>query len=108
MCPKKCWQIIKKEEILFVNSEDPRFAPYLNLSLLEEIKEAYIYYLKPKNKPHIFLDEIQNIDNFEKWLLKEYELKNSFLYATGSNSRLLSKEIGSTLVGGIWMYWCIL
>jgi predicted AAA+ superfamily ATPase len=90
---------VKKEEILFVNLEDPRFAPFLNLELLEEIKSTYLFYLNPKNKPHIFLDEIQNIDGFEKWLLKEYELKNSYLYATGSNSKLLSKEIGSTLSG---------
>jgi len=92
-------QGVKKEEILFINLEDPRFAPFLDLSLLEKIKEAYIYYLKPKNKPHIFLDEIQNIDGFEKWLNKEYELKSGFLYATGSNSKLLSKEIGSALSG---------
>jgi len=92
-------QGVKKEEIVFVNFEDPRFAPYLNLELLEEIKEAYLFYLNPKNKPHIILDEIQNIPQFEKWLLKEYELKKSFLYATGSNSKLLSKEIGSALSG---------
>ena len=92
-------QGVKKEEILFVNLEDPRFISHLNLELLEEIKNSYIYYLNPKNKPHIFLDEIQNIQGFEKWLLKEYELKNSFLYATGSNSKLLSKEIGSALSG---------
>jgi len=90
---------VQKEEILFVNLEDPRFTPYLSLELLEKIKNAYLFYLNPKNKPHIFLDEIQNIENFEKWLLKEYELKNSYLYATGSNSKLLSKEIGSTLSG---------
>ncbi len=92
-------QGITKEKILFVNFEDPRFTPYLSLELLEEIKNAYLFYLNPKNKPHIFLDEIQNIPQFEKWLLKEYELKTSFLYATGSNSKLLSKEIGSTLSG---------
>ncbi len=90
---------VKKEEILFINLEDPRFAPYLNTELLEEIKKAYLFYLNPKEKPHIFLDEIQNIRGFEKWLLKEYELKSSFLYATGSNSKLLSKEIGSSLSG---------
>lgn len=45
------------------------------------------------------MDELQNIDNFEKWLLKEYELGNAYLFATGSNSKLLSREIGSSLSG---------
>lgn len=90
---------IPKENILFVNLEDPRFATSLSLELLEEIKQAYLYYINPKNKPYIFLDEVQNIDGFEKWLLKEYELQTSYLFATGSNSKLLSKEIGSSLSG---------
>ena len=90
---------VKKEDILFVNLEDPRFAPYLSLDLLEDIKKAYLYYFAPENRPYIFLDEVQNIDNFEKWLLKEYELKNAHLFATGSNSKLLSREIGSALSG---------
>ena len=90
---------VPKENILFVNLEDPRFATSLSLELLEEIKKAYIYYLNPQEKPYIFLDEVQNIDEFEKWMLKEYELKTSHLFATGSNSKLLSKEIGSSLSG---------
>lgn len=90
---------VSKEEILFVNLEDPRFASDLSLNLLEEIKKAYRYYINPDKKPYIFLDEIQNIDNFEKWLLKEYELQSSYLYATGSNSKLLSREIGTALSG---------
>lgn len=32
-------------------------------------------------------------------MLKEYELQSSYLFATGSNSKLLSKEIGSSLSG---------
>ena len=92
-------QGVSKNQILFVNLEDPRFAPYLSLELLEEIKEAYLYYLDPKEKPYIFLDEVQNVEGFEKWLLKEYELETSYLFATGSNSKLLSKEIGSSLSG---------
>lgn len=90
---------IPREDILFVNLEDPRFASNLSLELLEEIKKTYIYYVNPKNKPYIFLDEVQNIDGFEKWLLKEYELRTAHLFATGSNSKLLSKEIGSSLSG---------
>ena len=90
---------VPKESILFVNLEDPRFATSLSLDLLEEIKQTYIYYMNPSAKPYIFLDEVQNIDGFEKWLLKEYELQTSHLFATGSNSKLLSKEIGSSLSG---------
>jgi len=90
---------VSKKQILFVNLEDPRFATELSLKLLDEIKSTYIYYINPSDKPYIFLDEIQNIDNFEKWLLKEYELKSSYLFATGSNSKLLSSEIGSSLSG---------
>lgn len=90
---------ISKDRILFVNLEDPRFVSSLSLELLEEIKQAYLYYINPTDKPYIFLDEVQNIDGFEKWLLKEYELQTSYLFATGSNSKLLSKEIGSSLSG---------
>lgn len=90
---------IEKERILFVNLEDPRFAPYLKLELLEKIKESYLYFLDPKEKPYIILDEIQNIEGFEKWLLKEYELNQAHLYITGSNSKLLSREIGTALSG---------
>ncbi|MEA3455790.1 MAG: ATP-binding protein [Campylobacterota bacterium] len=92
-------QGIPKENILFVNLEDPRFASSLSLDLLDEIKRAYIYYLNPSAKPYIFLDEVQNIEGFEKWMLKEYELQSSYLFATGSNSKLLSREIGSSLSG---------
>jgi len=90
---------IPKEQILFVNLEDPRFIPYLSVGLLEDIKNSYLYYLNPTAKPYIFLDEVQNIENFEKWLVKEYELNLSHLFVTGSNSKLLSKEIGSSLSG---------
>jgi len=90
---------IPREQILFVNLEDPRFAPSLSLKLLEDIKLSYQYYINPSKKPYIFLDEIQNVDNFEKWLLKEYELNSSYLFATGSNSKLLSSEISSSLSG---------
>jgi len=90
---------VSKEEILFINLEDPRFINSLNLELLDKIKEAYKYYINPNKKPYIFLDEIQNIDNFEKWLLREYELKSSYLFVTGSNSKLLSSEISTNLSG---------
>ena len=90
---------VPRENILFVNLEDPRFLNHLSIELLEDIKNTYLEYLAPSSKPYIFLDEIQNIPNWEKWVNKEYELKNSYLCITGSNSSMLSSEIASVLSG---------
>ncbi|MEA3289002.1 MAG: ATP-binding protein [Campylobacterota bacterium] len=90
---------VQKENILFVNLEDPRFLNNLNTDLLEDIKNTYLEYLDPLVKPYIFLDEIQNIPNWEKWVNKEYELKKSYLTITGSNSSMLSSEISTVLSG---------
>ncbi len=86
-------------DILFVNLEDPRFVGHLNLELLEQIKETFLEYLSPKIEPYIFLDEIQNIPHWEKWVNKEYELKLSNIVVSGSNSSMLSSEIASALSG---------
>ena len=87
------------KNILFVNLEDPRFINHLSLELLEQIKEVYMEYLDPDSRPYIFLDEIQNIPHWEKWVNKEYELKLSKLIISGSNSAMLSSEIASSLSG---------
>jgi len=90
---------IARGEILFVNLEDPRFTNDLNVETLSLIKDVYMEHLRPSGIPWIILDEVQNIPHFEKWLLKEYELKRSHLFVTGSNARLLSREIGTILTG---------
>ena len=90
---------IESKNILFVNLEDPRFVNHLDVKLLSQIKDVYLEYLAPTTKPYIFLDEVQNIPFWEKWVNKEYELKLSHLAITGSNSSMLSGEIASTLSG---------
>jgi len=90
---------IEKKEVLFVNLEDPRFINHLSVELLQDIKDTYLEYLNPSSKPYLFLDEIQNIPNWEKWVNKEYELKLSHIVLSGSNSSMLSSEIASALSG---------
>ena len=90
---------ISINDILIINLEDPRFINNLNFELLQNIKDTYIQYLNPSSKPYIFLDEIQNIPLWEKWINKEYELKLSHLIISGSNSSMLSSEIASSLSG---------
>ena len=90
---------VEINEILYVNFEDPRLINHLTLDLFQTIKDVYLEYLNPKGKPYIFLDEIQNIPSWEKWVNKEYELKLSNITISGSNSSMLSSEIASSLSG---------
>ena len=90
---------VAKENLLFINFEDVRLIGHLGVELLGLIKDTYMEFVNPQGKPYIFLDEVQNIEYWEKWVNTEYELKCSKLYVTGSNSSMLSSEIGSALSG---------
>lgn len=90
---------VNVKEILFINFEDPRFNGELNANLLEQILEVYKEFINNETKPHVFLDEIQNVFRWEKWVLIGYELNRAYFYITGSSSKLLSKEFGTALSG---------
>ncbi|MDR2415721.1 MAG: AAA family ATPase [Candidatus Peribacteria bacterium] len=63
--------------------------------------DAYIELYNDKNlqEVYFFFDEIQNIPHWEKFVRRIYEdgMKNIFI--TGSNAKLLSKEIATSLRG---------
>lgn len=84
-----------KEEILYFNFEDDRIDS-LELSDLELIKTCYeeMY----SCRPIFFLDEIQLIDGWEKFARRLADQKYN-VYITGSNAKMLSNEIATTLGG---------
>lgn len=49
--------------------------------------------------PYIFLDEVQDVDGWEKWVRTMHELKKAKLIVSGSNAHLLSRELGTLLTG---------
>ncbi len=87
------WKI---EDIIYVNFEDNRLLD-LEAAELDLILQSY-FELFPNNKPILFLDEIQNIENWSKWIRKLVDLKYP-VFITGSNARLLSREIATELRG---------
>jgi len=87
------------KNILFVNFEDQRFRMFDEQTLLEDIKNVYLEYIKPVGDIVIMLDEVQNVNAWEQWVLKEYELSSNCVYVTGSNSHLLGAEFGTALGG---------
>jgi len=89
---------VRRNEILVINFEDPRL-PKLDVSMLQKIYEIYLEFLSPKGKPYIFLDEIQEVDGWEKWVRTMRELKKAKIVVSGSNAKLLSKELSTLLTG---------
>jgi len=83
------------KQMLFLNLEDERLgemqAEDLNL-ILEAHMERYA------DRPILFLDEIQNVLGWEKFVRRLADQKYR-LYITGSNAKMLSNEIYSTLGG---------
>ncbi|HIP50597.1 MAG TPA: ATP-binding protein, partial [Campylobacterales bacterium] len=90
---------VEVERLLFVNFEDARLISHLGIELLSLIKDVYMEFVNPQGKPFLFFDEVQNIEHWEKWVNMEVELKKSYIYVTGSNSSMLSSEIGTALSG---------
>lgn len=88
-----------KNETLLVNFEDPGFAANLNTDLLDKIFDQYSAYQKPLKKPFIFLDEIQNIPGWERWVRTIHEQNRANIIISGSNATLLSQELASLLTG---------
>ena len=89
---------VKKENILFVNFEDPRFLS-LDTKLLVQIYDVYLEFLSPTDTPYIFLDEVQEVEEWEKWISVMHELKKARIIVSGSNAHLLSRELGTLLTG---------
>ena len=54
---------------------------------------------RKKNKIYFFFDEIQNIDGWEKFVRRLYDTISKNIFITGSSSKLLSKEIATSLRG---------
>lgn len=85
-----------KEEVIYLNFEDERIplkTEFLT-QLLPTIKEEFT-----GKTTYLFLDEIQNIPLWSKWLRRIYDTENIFLFVTGSNSKLSSNEIPTELRG---------
>lgn len=90
----------KKTQILYLNLEDYNFANDLNIGLFENVLEAYKAYTKNKDKIFFFIDEIQKIKDWEKWLRTKYDLNENIKFIiTGSSASLLSKELSTLLTG---------
>jgi len=83
-------------EMLYLSFEDERLEGFA-ASDFNSLIEAHIE-IGGVDKPMLFLDEIHNIDGWEKFARRMADSKHQ-VWITGSNAKMLSKEIMTTLGG---------
>lgn len=97
-------RIIAKEQVLFLNFDDERL--HLNADNLDEILQAYreLYPAIPLKDVYMFFDEVQMADDWQPFVRRVYEQECRHIFLTGSNSRMLSSELATSLRGRTLQY----
>lgn len=92
---------IPQTNILFVNFENDRLVKYRSLTGLRNMYEMFISHANNQKPIYLFLDEIQNVHQWESFVRTIYDSTDYNIFITGSNSRLLSGEFSTSLGGRI-------
>ena len=87
---------VKEDHIISINYSNVEFDKSFNfLKMYDELKAKFV----DEKKYYLLLDELQEVDGWEKTVNSLFEEKNLDIYVTGSNSKLLSSEISTYLTG---------
>jgi predicted AAA+ superfamily ATPase len=87
---------VEPSQILSLNFEEMENAQLLDKNKLHEY---VLSHRKPGQKLYVFLDEIQNVPEFERCVDSLYVKKDLDIYITGSNAYFLSGELATLLSG---------
>lgn len=91
---------VDRTRLVYINFEDDRLFP-LHLPDLNDFIQTY-YELYPHNREHkvwFFFDEVQEVPEWEKFVRRVFDRENCRVFITGSSSKLLSRELATTLRG---------
>ena len=90
---------VPNERLLYFNFEDERL--HFSPSELDLILQSYqeLYPAMNMSDCYFFFDEIQEAPGWEKFVNRVHDSISPNVFITGSNSRLLSQEIATTLRG---------
>jgi len=89
---------VPRNNILYLNFEDERFTEF-DVNDFDQVYEIFLEVYHPRGKNYFFLDEVQNVKGWERWVNRLYEFEDIKIFVTGSNAAMLSPEISTTLTG---------
>ena len=99
------WHLISKgtppNNILYINKE---YIEYQFLQSHDDLEQLFIEYktrLAPQGKIYLFIDEVQYIDQWERFVNSHSQdfTEQCEIFLSGSNSKLLSGELATLLSG---------
>lgn len=95
---KELERTFEKEAIIYINFENKNLYP-LNLKLLDELLD-YIFE-KEVERAFLFLDEIQAVNGWERWVRSVYDSYKGRvkIVVSGSSSRIIRKDVATLLTG---------
>ncbi|HEV7738126.1 MAG TPA: ATP-binding protein [Chlamydiales bacterium] len=88
------------KETFFFNFEDPIFFPGATVEVIDQLLTLYEEETGKAPKL-VILDEIQNVQGWERWVRKAIDLGHYQIIVTGSSSHLLSSEIATAISGRV-------
>lgn len=96
----KLLETYPRDEVVYFNFEDERIIPPSTDLLTDLIPEIQaVYGKKPK---YLFLDELQLIPNWSKWVRRILDTESIQIFVTGSSSKMGSSELPTELRGRAW------
>ncbi len=90
---------VPPRRILYVNFEDPVFAPELSLEIMDRIVTVHETCVHPDGPLVLLFDEVQAVPGWERFARRVADLKSHTLIVTGSSARLLSRELATLMTG---------
>jgi predicted AAA+ superfamily ATPase len=91
----------KGKNIFYLNKELVDYDEIRNYKDLNKLIKIYLEKIKPKGKVYYFLDEVQEIDGWQKIVnsLAQDHRQSNEVFISGSNSKMLSGELTTYLTG---------
>ncbi len=90
------------QNVVYLYLEDLMVQQYLKLGwkFLEELYSHYLKTYNPKGQIYLFLDEIQGVEDFNRWIATRYERKEPIKFIlSGSRRSLVESESATVLTG---------
>ena len=93
-------QGVSRRQMVYLNFEDDRLQPVRAEELDLVLRSVHELYPDIAGRRiYLFLDEVQSAPGWERWVRRLQDTEDAAIFATGSSSRLLNRDLSSALRG---------